>query len=211
MQVLSSEVAKAVGMMKMKVVAFNGSPHPNGNTAQAIQVVLDAIHGFGIGTEVVQVGGKKLYGCMGCYQCRKIKNRHCVMNDDEVNGFIDKMLEADCIIFGSPVYSGNITAALKALIERSGFVAKGNDFMFRRKVGVPVVVATKAGGLFAHAAINLMFGTHQMVTIGSSYWSFVVGQEPGDIWKDEEGIKALRTLGENVAWLLSKIKEEKRR
>lgn len=189
----------------MKVIAFNGSPHTNGNTAEAIKVVLQELEKEGIETEVIQIGGKKIYGCLGCRKCWEIKNKHCIRQDDEVNRYIDKMLEADGIIIGSPVYLSNVTSEIKALMDRSSFVAKANDFMFQGKVGAPVVVATKAGTTFAYSAINFMFGISQMVTIGSIHWNLALGKEPGDIYKDEEGILTFKVLGRNMAWLLKKL------
>jgi multimeric flavodoxin WrbA len=189
----------------MRAVAFNGSPHPNGNTAQAIRIVLKELNNNGIETELVQVGGRKIFGCLGCRKCAEMKNKQCIRADDEVNSFIDKMLKADGIIFGSPVYTSNVTSEIKALIDRSTFVGKANDFMFRGKVGAPVVVATKAGATFAYSAINFMFGISQMITIGSTHWNLALGKMPGDILKDEEGIESLRVLGKNMAWLIEKI------
>jgi multimeric flavodoxin WrbA len=189
----------------MKVVAFNGSPHPDGNTAQAIEIVLKQLQDEGIVTEMIQIGGKKVYGCLGCRKCAELKNKKCIRTDDEMNYYIDKMIEADGIIIGSPVYTSNVTTEVKALIDRSNFVAKANDFMFRGKVGAPVVVATKAGATFAYSAIDLMFGISQMVTIGSIHWNMALGKMPGDIWKDEEGIRTFQVLGKNMAWLLKKV------
>ncbi|MDX9872312.1 MAG: flavodoxin family protein [Clostridia bacterium] len=189
----------------MKVIAFNGSPHPNGNTAQAIRIVLQEIQHAGFETEMIQLGGKKILGCLGCRQCAQNRNKHCVRTDDDLNAYIDKMLEADGIIIGSPVYTSNVTSEVKALIDRANFVAKANDFMFRGKVGAPVVVATKAGATFAYSAINLMFGISQMVTVGSIHWNLALGKMPGDIQKDEEGIRTFQVLGQNMVWLLKKL------
>lgn len=191
--------------MRMKVIAFNGSPHPDGNTAQAVRIVVQELDKAGIETEIIQLGGKKIFGCLGCRKCAQIKNKQCIRTDDDVNILIDKMLEADGIIIGSPVYTSNVTSEVKALIDRSTFVGKANDFMFRGKVGAPVVVATKAGGTFAYAAINFMFGISQMITIGSIHWNLALGKMPGDILKDEEGVRTFRVLGQNMAWLLKKI------
>lgn len=188
----------------MKVIAFNGSPHPQGNTAQAIEIVFEELHKENIDTELIQLGGKKVFGCLGCRKCVELKNKHCIRTDDEMNDYIDKMVEADGIIIGSPVYTSNVTSEVKALIDRSNFVAKANDFMFRGKVGAPVVVATKAGATFAYSAINLMFGISQMITMGSIHWNLALGKMPGDIWNDEEGIRTFRVLGQNMAWLLKR-------
>lgn len=193
----------------MKVVAFNGSPHSNGNTALAIQTVLKELQDEKIDIEIIQIGGQKIYGCLGCRKCIELKNKHCIRTDDAVNSYIDKMIDADGIILGSPVYTSNVTSELKALIDRSTYVGKANDFMFRGKVGAPVVVATKAGTTFAYAAINFMFGISQMVTIGSIHWNLALGRMPGDIIKDEEGIRTFQILGKNMAWLLKKIQDDK--
>lgn len=189
----------------MKVIAFNGSPHPEGNTAQAIRIVLNEIEQAGLETEFIQLGGKPILGCLGCRQCAQNKNRRCIRTGDDLNLYIEKMLEADGIIIGSPVYTSNVTSEVKALIDRSNFVAKANDFMFKGKVGAPVVVATKAGATMAYSAINLMFNISQMITIGSIHWNLALGKMPGDIHKDEEGIRTFQVLGQNMSWLLKKL------
>lgn len=192
----------------MKVLAFNGSPKPRGNTAQALQVVLNELRMSGISVELIQLGGQKIYGCLGCRKCIEMKNKHCIRTDDDMNLYIDKMLEADGILIGTPVYTSNVTAEVKAFIDRACFVGKANDFMFRRKVGAPVVVATKGGATFAYSAINLMFGISQMITIGSIHWNMALGRDPGDIWKDEEGIRTFQVLGQNIAWLLQTLSKD---
>lgn len=193
----------------MKVIAFNGSPHREGNTALALNIVLQELDKEGIETEFIQLGGKTILGCLGCRRCAQLKNKHCIREDDELNSYIDKMLGADGIIIGSPVYTSNVTSEVKALIDRAGFVGKANDFMFRGKVGAPVVVATKAGATMAYSAINLMFGISQMITIGSIHWNLALGKMPGDIQKDEEGIRTFQVLGQNMAWLLKMIKQSR--
>jgi len=189
----------------MKVVAFNGSPHVSGNTAQALAVVLNQISAAGIETELIQLGGTPIHGCLGCRKCIERKDSHCIRNDDHMNEYIDKMRNADGILIGSPVYTSNVTMETKALIDRACFVGKANDFMFRGKIGAPVVVATKSGANFAYAAINFMFGISQMITIGSSHWNMALGKNPGDILKDAEGIQTFETLGKNIAWLLRRL------
>lgn len=189
----------------MKVIAFNGSPHPQGNTAHALRIVLQELESANIGTETIQLGGEKIFGCLGCRKCAQLKNKHCIRTDDNLNYYIDKMLDAKGIIIGSPVYTSNVTTEVKALIDRCTFVGKANDFMFRGKVGAPVVVATKAGGTFAYAAISFMFGISQMAAVGSIHWNLALGKMPGDILKDEEGVRTFQVLGQNMAWLLKKI------
>jgi multimeric flavodoxin WrbA len=122
-----------------------------------------------------------------------------------MNTFIQKMLEADGIILGSPVYFSNVSTEIKALIDRCGFVSKANGDTLKGKVGVAVVVARRAGATFTYAAINMFFGISQMIVPGSSYWNMSLALQPGDIQKDEEGIRTFKTLGQNMAHLLKKL------
>jgi len=189
----------------MKVVAFNGSPRVGGNTEQAIKIVFGELQKCGIETELVQLGGRKVYGCLACGKCREKKDNRCVRKDDEMNTYIQKMLEADGIILGSPVYFSNVSTEIKALIDRCGFVSKANGDTLKGKVGVAVVVARRAGATFTYAAINMFFGISQMIVPGSSYWNMSLALQPGDIQKDEEGIRTFKTLGQNMASLLQKL------
>lgn len=189
----------------MKVVAFNGSPRANGNTAQAIEIVLEELRKEGIETEMVQLGGRKVFGCLGCRKCFEAKNNRCVRQDDEMNTFIEKIVSADGVIIGSPTYFSNVTTEVKALIDRCGYVARANTGMLKGKVGASVVAVRRAGSNFVYSAINFFFGISEMIVPGSSYWNMTVAREAGDIQKDEEGIRTFQTLGKNMAWLLKKI------
>lgn len=190
----------------MKVVAFNGSPRREGNTAQAINIVFEELQKEGIETEMVQLGGVKVFGCLACGKCWQNKDNKCARTDDEMNSFLSKMIEADGIIIGSPTYFSNVSTEVKALIDRCGFVAKANGgTLFKDKVGAPVVSVRRAGSNFVYAAINFFFGISEMIIPGSSYWNMTLSMNPGDIQNDSEGIKTFRTLGKNMAWLLKKI------
>jgi multimeric flavodoxin WrbA len=189
----------------MKVIAFNGSPRKEGNTYQAISIVFDELKKEGIETELIQLGGKQIHGCLACYKCFENKDKKCSIKNDELNDYIDKMLEADGIIIGSPVYFSNVSSEVKALIDRAGLVSRANDDLFKRKVGAAVVAARRAGGCPTFAAINFFFLIGQMIVPGSTYWNLGIGRQPGDIQKDEEGIETFRNLGKNMAWLLKKI------
>lgn len=191
----------------MKVVAFNGSPHTNGNTAQSLKIVLEELEKEGIETEFVQVGGKVLHGCKACGACGRTKDLKCIQKDDEMNLFIKKMYEADGILIGSPVYFGNVTTETKALIDRCGYVSRRNDFFLRRKVGAPVVAARRAGSNFTYAAINYFFGINEMILPSSSYWNMTLAGAPGEVQNDAEGVATFKTLGQNMAWLMKKIYE----
>jgi multimeric flavodoxin WrbA len=189
----------------MKVVAFNGSPREKGNTFQSLTVVLEELRKEGIETELIQVGGKSIHGCTACYKCFKNKDRECALKDDELNSYLKKMIEADGIIIGSPVYFSNVSSEIKALMDRAGFVARANDNVLKRKVGAAVVSVRRAGATFAFSAINFFFFIHEMIVPGSSYWNLAIGREPGEVLKDEEGMKTFKTLGQNTAWVLKKI------
>src|SRR5208337_5608819 len=110
----------------MKVIAFNGSARKQGNTAMLLDTVLDELEAEGIETEVYDLAGKRISGCIACYRCYKNKDRRCAVDDDIVNECIDKMIGADGILLGSPTYFADVSAAMKALIERSGMVARAN-------------------------------------------------------------------------------------
>lgn len=189
----------------MKVVGFSGSPRMDGNTAILIRRVFAELEKEGIETELVQLAGKPLPGCRGCYQCWVNLDRKCVQKGDDVNLYISKMLDADGIILGSPTYYADVSAGMKALMERSAFVAKANGNMLRRKVGAGVVAVRRGGQLHTFGSLNNFFLINEMIVPGSSYWNFAFGIEPGEVEKDEEGMQTMITLGQNMAWLLKKV------
>ncbi len=189
----------------MKVVAFNGSPRREGNTFALINHVLTPLQQEGIETEVLQIGGKKTRGCGACLKCAENRNKRCVVDDDVVNDCIEKMLEADGIILGSPTYFVNVSTEMKALIDRAGFVAKVNGDMFKRKVGAAVVAVRRAGSVHVFDAMNHFFLINQMIVPGSCYWNMGFGLKEGEVSDDEEGIRTMQLLGENMAWLLKAL------
>lgn len=188
----------------MKVVAFNGSARKGGNTAQMLEVVLDELRNEGAQTELVELAGLNLAGCIACYKCFKDKDQRCAQKD-EMNGFIEKMLEADGILLGSPTYFADVTTNMKALIERCGMVSRANGDMFRRKVGASVVSMRRAGASHVFSSLNFFFFIGQMIVPGSNYWNLGFGLEKGDVQNDAEGLRTMVTLGQNMAWLLKKL------
>ena len=191
----------------MKVIAFNGSAREEGNTAILINYVLRELEKEGIETEVFSLAGKEIHGCRACYRCFQNQDKHCSVKGDVLNECIDKMLEADGFILGSPTYFANVSTELKALIDRAGLVAIANDHMFKRKLGAAVVAVRRAGSIHVFNSINHFFLINQMIIPGSSYWNMGMGHSAGDVEQDEEGIMIMKTLGENMAWLLKKVHE----
>ena len=189
----------------MKVVAINGSARNQGNTAILIKHVLSQLEKVGIETELIELAGEKIQGCIACYKCFDKKDGHCAVKGDIVNDCIDKMTESDGIILGSPIYFADITAEMKALIERSGMTALANGSMFRRKVGAAVIAVRRGGAIHGFDSINHFFHINQMIVPGASYWNMGLGREIGDVKTDEEGVRTMKNLGENMAWLMKKI------
>jgi multimeric flavodoxin WrbA len=189
----------------MKVVAFNGSPRKDGNTFRMLSRALSVLQAEGIETELVQVGGQMVRGCIACYQCGVRKDGCCVQTDDGMNGWIAKMRDADGILLGSPTYFADITPEMKALIDRAGFVSRSNGGFLRRKVGAAVVAARRGGEIHAFDSMNHLFLIGEMVIAGSCYWNMGFGREKGEVEKDEEGMRTMTVLGENMAWLLKKL------
>jgi multimeric flavodoxin WrbA len=189
----------------MKVVAFNGSPRGDSNTAILIRHVFAELQKEGIETEMVSLAGKPLRGCLGCYKCYINHNGQCVQTKDALNTYVQKMSEADGIILGSPVFMASVPSEMKALIDRAGMVNKANGGLLRRKVGAAVVAVRRGGMMTAFDTLNHFFLMSEMVVPGSSYWNFVFGLEKGDVDKDQEGIQTIQVLGQNMAWLMRKL------
>ncbi len=189
----------------MKVIAFNGSARKDGNTAVLIRTVFNELEKEGIETELFQFAGKKIQGCIACFKCFQNKDRRCSQKKDVVNECIEKMMEAEGIILGSPTYFADVSSELKALIDRAGLVAKANADMFRRKVGAAVVAVRRGGAIHAFDSINHFFFIGQMIVPGSSYWNMGIGLDKGAVEQDAEGLQTMQILGQNMAWLLKKI------
>ena len=189
----------------MKAIAFNGSARKDGNTAVMIRWVFEELEKEGVETELYQMKGKQLNGCIACYKCFENKDKRCAVKKDDLNECIDKMLAADAIILGSPVYFSDLTPQIKALIDRAGMTAIANNAMFRRKIGASVVVARRGGASHTFASLNNFFFISQMIVPGSNYWNMGFGLDKGDVEKDDEARGTMHVLGQNMAWLLGKI------
>ena len=189
----------------MKVLAINGSARRDGNTAILIRRVFSVLEKEGIETELVQLAGEVVRGCTACNRCQTNRDGHCALAGDIVNDIIDKMAAADGIILGSPTYFADITSELKALIDRSGRVGGANGGLYRRKVGAGVIAVRRGGAIHALDTIHHFLHITQMVVPGSCYWNVGIGREIGEVEKDEEGLRTMDVLGENMAWLLKLI------
>ncbi len=190
----------------MNVVAVNGSARKDGNTALLLRHALREIEAEGISTELVQLAGLRIRGCTACFRCFANKDRQCAVKNDDVNGVIERMDAADGILLGSPTYFADITAETKALVDRSGMVARANGGMFRRKAGAAVVAVRRGGAVHAFDSLHHFFLIGEMIIPGSSYWNIGMGREIGDVEKDEEGVRTMKDLGRNMAWLLKRIR-----
>jgi multimeric flavodoxin WrbA len=190
----------------MKVLGINGSPRKGGNTELLIKEVFKALEAKGIKTELIQIGGKKVNGCIACMKCRKAADGKCHQKNELINECIKKMKKADGIIIGSPVYFSDLTSETKALIDVAGYALRGSGNPLKYKPGAAVIAVRRAGAIHAFDSINHFFLINEMIIPGSSYWNIAVGREKGEVLKDEEGIRTMKVLGENMAWLLKKTK-----
>jgi multimeric flavodoxin WrbA len=186
----------------MKVVAFNGSPRKDGNTSILINHVLNELEKQGIETELVQLSEKELRGCIACYKCIENQDKHCAVKSDAANEYIEKMLAADGIILGSPVYFIDVTPEMKALIDRTGYVSRANGRMFKNKVGAAVAAVRRLGAVHALDTMDHFFFTGEMILVGRGIG---FGMNKGEVEKDEEGMQQVKSLGKRMAWLLRKL------
>jgi len=188
----------------MKVVAFNGSPKKEGNTYQAIKIAAEQLERENIEVEIIHVGNKKIVGCTACNSCFKTRDEKCII-DDEVNIWIQKMKEADGIIFGSPVHFSAISATMKAFLDRAMYVGSANNSLYRHKVGASVIAVRRSGGIPAFEQLNNYICYSEMLMPTSNYWNVIYGQKPGEALEDAEGNQIMRVLGKNMAWLMKLI------
>jgi multimeric flavodoxin WrbA len=190
------------GGNNMKVVAFNGSPRKDGNTTILINHVLRELEKEGVETELVQLSGKEIRGCIACYKCFENKDQRCAVKNDIANECIEKMIGAEGILLGSPVYFTDVTAEMKALIDRAGFVSRANGGMYKNKVSAAVVALRRSGSMHTLDTMNHFFLAGEMIIVGRGIG---IGRDKGEVEKDEEGMQAVKALGQRMAWLLKKL------
>ena len=185
----------------MYALAVNGSPRRGGNTEILLKKVLEPLDNNGWETEFIQLGGKNIRGCLACFKCAENQDQQCVIKNDIFNDIFAKMVKADAIILGSPTYFTDVSAEMKALLDRAGFVAIQNGRLFRGKIGAAVVAVRRGGATHVYDTINHMYLMSQMIVPGSTYWNFGIGLDKGDVHNDEEGLNNMRHLGESIDWL----------
>lgn len=190
----------------MYAIAINGSPRKGGNTELLLKEVLGELNTAGWETELVKVGGTAIRGCIACHKCFENKDDKCSVKKDKFNDFYAKMLKADAMILGSPTYFAAVSADLKALIERAGFVAYANGHSFSGKIGAAVVAVRRGGATHVYDSINHMFQMSRMILPGSTYWNMGYGLNKEEVLDDDEGMANMRHLGQSIAWLGKAIK-----
>ena len=190
----------------MKVLAINGSSRKNGNTSTILNIVLEEINKQGIETELLEIGNQIISPCRGCFACKNKGN--CIFDDDLFCEYFSKMKKADGILLGSPVYSADVSANMKAFLERAGVVVASNPGLLKHKVGAAVSAVRRGGGMSTVDTMNHFFLNKEIFVVGSIYWNMVYGKDIGDVLNDIEGINNMKNLGQNMAWLLNLISQE---
>lgn len=190
----------------MFALAINASPRKKGNTETLINHVLEPIKKAGWQTETVKIGGKPMSGCIACMQCLKQKNNQCAITRDNFNDIYALMSKADAIILGTPTYFTDVTAEMKALIDRAGYVSLCNGRSFAGKIGAGVVAVRRGGATHAFDTINHLFQISGMIIPGSRYWNMGYGLKEGEVENDGEGLANMYHLGEMIVWLGNALK-----
>jgi multimeric flavodoxin WrbA len=185
----------------LKAIGIVGSPRKGGNTEILVAHCLKAMAGEGLRTELVRLAGRDIKGCNACAYCFKHPDECSIV--DDLQPIHKKMLAADVIVVGSPVYYGSATSLVKALLERAGYMSRGK---YAGKVGGPLVVARRAGQNFTFAELLFWFHIHQIVNPGSVYWNVSFGLGKGEVEKDEEGMNIAWRFGQNCAAVAKKLR-----
>lgn len=187
-----------------KVILLNGSPHPEGCTATALNEMVKTFEQEGIETEVIQIGGRDIHGCMSCSRCRELGR--CVI-DDIVNEVAAKLMEADGMVIGSPVFYGSPNGTLLSLLDRLFFSLEGHSK--HMKVGASVVSCRRGGNTATFDVLNKYFLSAGMPLAPSTYWNQVHGFTPEDVMKDLEGLQTMRNLARNMAFMIRSFADGK--
>lgn len=185
----------------MKVLLINGSPRGNGNTGLALAEVAKALQGNGIEAEIVSIGTKAVQGCIACNRCAEAGR--CVLDDALYNAVRAKLETADGLVVGSPVYFAGPNGSLCALLDRLFYSSKP---FLQYKPAASVAVCRRGGASATFDRLNKYFTITNMPVVSSQYWNSVHGALPGEALQDAEGMQTMRTLGNNMAWMLKCLK-----
>ncbi len=180
----------------MKVLLINGSPHPKGSTYTALSEIASVLEAEGVEAEVFHIGTKPVGGCIACGKCRD--NHRCYI-DDNVNIALEKAKDCDGFVFGSPVYYASANGSMISFMDRLFYTH--NDY-FAFKPAACICAARRAGTTATYDQLNKYLGINKMITIPSVYWNMVYGHNAEEVKKDTEGMAIMRTLGQNMAWML---------
>lgn len=187
----------------MKVLLINGSPRRNGNTFLALSEVAGTLEKNDISTEIVQLGNKPVRGCIACDRCAE--SGECVFKDELYVSVRQKLKETDGIVVGSPVYYAGPNGSLCAFLDRLFYSSKP---YLEYKPAASVAVCRRSGATATFDRLNKYFTISNMPVVSSQYWNNVHGTAPGEAAQDVEGLQIMRTLGENMAWLLKAIHKD---
>ena len=187
---------------RMKVLLINGSPRPDGNTFCALQEIESQLKKQGIETEIFQIGTRPVRMCINCGGCRRNGGKGCVFDDDPCNEIARKLAESDALIVGSPVYYGQPNGGILAVMQRL-FYSAGH--LVQNKPAAAVAICRRGGATATLQTLNMMFEMMNMPVVTSQYWNIAYGAGKGEAKLDKEGMQTMRTLGNNMAWLLKKI------
>ncbi len=185
----------------MKVLLLNGSANQKGNTFTALSEIAKQLEKNGMEAEIMQLGNKPVRGCIACGQCQVKQLGRCAFDDDVCNRIVDKLNEADALVVGSPVYYGQPNGAVLAVMQRAFFSGAN----VQNKPAAAVAICRRGGASAAYQTLNLMFEMMNMPVVTSQYWNIAYGMTPGEVAQDSEGMQTMRTLADNMAWLLKKI------
>ena len=183
-----------------KVLLINGSPHEHGCTYTALKEMIDVFTANGIESELVYLGKQPIAGCIACGKC--YESGRCIFND-KVNEIMDRIDDFDGIVLGSPVYYAGPAGQLCAFLDRLFYISKGR---MAGKIGASVVSCRRGGATAAFDRLNKYLGISNMHIAGSQYWNQIHGNTPEEAMQDPEGLQTMRTLAQNMTWLM-KCKE----
>ena len=190
----------------MKIVAINGSPRKNGNTAQCLEAVGREVTAAGVEFQVFQPG-PDVRPCMACYHCLNTGSLRCVRDDDGVNDIIAACIGADGILLASPVYHGGVAGGMKCVLDRLMLAAGCGDNQLRHKVGGALCTLRRSGGMETYQQLLGAMDAMEMLIVTSDYWGAVHGADPGEVLGDEEGRAVARKLGRNMAWMVKVLRD----